>query len=93
MTRLTRTKKNENITFLKSNDEKYAWAKNGVNDGSTKYPSPINPIFCAKYVILTVIIGVNKNGIANIALNTIGPPKIIGSLIPHIPGIIESLHN
>ena len=65
--------------------------RKGVNDGSTKYPSPINPIFCAKYVILTVIIGVNKNGIANIALNTIGPPKIIGSLIPHIPGIIESL--
>lgn len=56
-----------------------------------KYPGVISPITCAKYPRHTVTIGVTINGIANIGLNTIGLPNIIGSFIPHISGTTQSL--
>ena len=55
-----------------------------------KYPGVISPITCAKYSRHTVTIGVTINGIANIRLNTVGQPNIIGLFIPYIPRITQS---
>ena len=56
-----------------------------------KYPGVISNKTWAKYQRQTVTIGVTINGIANIGLNTIGSPNIIGSFIQHISGITQSL--
>lgn len=48
----------------------------------------IIPHNVARYDRIKFIIGTKINGIAIIGFNTIGKPKIIGSLIPNIPGTI-----
>ena len=48
------------------------------------------PFFWTRYPSPDEIHGIIKNGIDKIGFNTIGVPKIIGSLIPQIPGINEN---
>ena len=62
-----------------------------MNDGSTIYPKFTNPMLCTQYPSPIEIHGINTNGIARIGFNTIGPPKITGSLIPQIPGTTLNL--
>ena len=44
-------------------------------------PKPINPIFWAKYVSNKFTTGAIKKGMASTGLNTMGRPKITGSLM------------
>ena len=64
-----------------------------VPGGNTPIGFPTIPNCIDKYVIITVMIGINKNGIHIIGLKTIGNPNNTGSFILKILGARLNLPN
>ena len=78
-------------TTLKSPPEaKKPLIKGGVVQGIITVKGSIKPTAVAIYPMIEDIIGLNTKGIIIGILNTIGSPKITGSLILKIPGNTES---